>query len=84
MTVAPPVLSGLLWLGHQRNGRYSLRGVVHYLDKPIPRGKITAIIAGLIVWITVVSLALAPLDNLVFNCARHGRCGNDVVRHVAG
>jgi len=65
--VLAPVLFGLLWLGRKRNGRYSLRGVVHYLDKPISRGKITAIIAGLIVWMTVVSLALLPLDNLVFD-----------------
>jgi membrane protease YdiL (CAAX protease family) len=65
--VLAPVQFGLLWLGRQRNGRFSLRGVVHYLDKPIPRGKITAIIAGLIVWMTVVSLALTPLDSIVFD-----------------
>ncbi len=66
VVVLAPVQFGLLWLGRKRNGRFSLRAVVHYLDKPIPRGKITAIIAGLIVWMTVVSLALIPLDNLVF------------------
>jgi len=67
VVVLAPLLFGLLWLGRRRNGRLSLRGVVNYLDKPIPRGKITAIIAGLIVWMTVVSLALTPLDNLVFD-----------------
>jgi CAAX protease family protein len=67
VVVLAPVQFGLLWLGRRRNGRFSLRGVVHYLDKPIPRGKITAIIAGLIVWMTVVSLALTPLDSLVFD-----------------
>ncbi|MCP2328963.1 membrane protease YdiL (CAAX protease family) [Hamadaea flava] len=61
-----PVLFGLLWLGRRRNGRYSLQGVVGYLDKPIPRGKVTAMIAGLMVWMTVVSLALVPLDNVVY------------------
>jgi membrane protease YdiL (CAAX protease family) len=61
-----PLMAGLLWLGHQRNGRVSLRGVVAYLDRPIPRGRVTAMIAGLIVWMTVVSLALTPLDNIVF------------------
>ncbi|MFC7529348.1 CPBP family intramembrane glutamic endopeptidase [Actinoplanes sp. GCM10030250] len=65
--VLAPLLFGLLWLGRRRNGRLSLRGVVTYLDKPIPRGKITAIIAALIVWMTVASLALTPLDNLVFD-----------------
>ncbi|MEQ7010142.1 CPBP family intramembrane glutamic endopeptidase [Actinopolymorpha sp. B17G11] len=67
IVVLVPVQFGLLWLGSRRNGRFSLRGVVEYLDKPIPRGKITAIIAGLIVWMTVVALALTPLDNLVFD-----------------
>jgi membrane protease YdiL (CAAX protease family) len=67
VVVLAPILAGMLWLGHRRNGRTSLRGVVAYLDKPIPRGRITAIIAGLIVWMTVVSLALTPLDNVVYD-----------------
>ncbi|MEU4243304.1 CPBP family intramembrane glutamic endopeptidase [Actinoplanes sp. NPDC026619] len=65
--VLVPVLIGLLWLGRERNGRLSLRGVVAYREKPIPRGKIVALIAGLIVWMTVVSLALTPLDNVIFD-----------------
>jgi membrane protease YdiL (CAAX protease family) len=65
--VLAPVLFGLFWLGHKRNGRYSLSGVVAYLDGTISRGKIIAIIAGLIVWMTVVSIALIPLDNFIFN-----------------
>ncbi|WP_433789095.1 hypothetical protein [Actinoplanes sp. CA-252034] len=36
--VLAPILVGLLWLGVQRNGRISLRGVLAYLDRPIPRG----------------------------------------------
>ncbi|GAA3294130.1 CPBP family intramembrane metalloprotease [Dactylosporangium vinaceum] len=64
--VLAPLMAGLFWLGHQRNGRASLRGVVAYTDRPISRGRITALIAALIVWMTVVSLALTPLDNLVF------------------
>jgi membrane protease YdiL (CAAX protease family) len=67
VVVLVPVLGGLLWLGRRRNGRTSLRGVVAYLDKPVPRGRIIALIAGLIVWMTVVSLALTPLDNLVYD-----------------
>lgn len=64
--VLVPVLLGLLWLGRARNGRFSLRGVLHYVDRPIPRRRISWLIAGLIVWMTVVSLALTPLDNFVF------------------
>jgi len=66
VVVLVPVLFGLLLLGRARNGRLSLRGVLSYVDKPISRRKITWLIAGLIVWMTVVSLALTPLDNLVF------------------
>ncbi|NUR73385.1 MAG: CPBP family intramembrane metalloprotease [Hamadaea sp.] len=65
--VLVPVLFGLLWLGRRRNGRFSLRGVVGYADKPIPRRKVIGMMAGLLVWMTVVSLALTPLDNFVFD-----------------
>ncbi len=65
--ILAPVQFGLLWLGRKRTGRYTLRGVLSYRDKPISRGKIIALIAGLIVWMTVVSLSLIPLDNLVFD-----------------
>jgi membrane protease YdiL (CAAX protease family) len=67
VVVLVPVLGGMLWLGRRRNGRTSLRGVVAYLDKPVPRGRIIAIIAGLMVWMTVTSLALVPLDDLVYD-----------------
>ncbi|MEU8006344.1 CPBP family intramembrane glutamic endopeptidase [Catellatospora sp. NPDC049111] len=65
--VLGPLMFGLLWLGRKRTGRYTLRTVAHYRDKPISRGKIIALIAGLIVWMTVVSLSLVPLDNFVFD-----------------
>jgi membrane protease YdiL (CAAX protease family) len=61
-----PLQFGLLWLGRKRTGRYTLRGVLHYRDKPYSRGKITAIGIGFLVYMTVVALALIPLDNLVF------------------
>lgn len=64
--VLAPLQVCLLRLGHAVNGRLSIRGVVHYLDRPLSRGKALATIAGLIVWMTTVSLALTPLDNLVF------------------
>lgn len=66
LALAPFQLGLLLWLGRRLNGRFSLHGVVRYLDKPVPRGRLIAIVAGLILWFVVVSLALTPLDNLVF------------------
>lgn len=66
LALAPVQLGLLLWLGHRRNGRLSLRGVVSYLGRPIPRGKLVAMVAGLIVWFVVVSLALTVLDTAIY------------------
>ncbi|WP_433522621.1 lysostaphin resistance A-like protein [Nocardia pseudovaccinii] len=57
-----PVLVGLLWLGRMRNGHFSLRGVLHYTDKPVPRGKLVAMVIPLIVWMMVLSFALMPVN----------------------
>ncbi|WP_280182908.1 CPBP family intramembrane glutamic endopeptidase [Nocardia cyriacigeorgica] len=58
-----PILSGLLWLGRRRNGRVSLRGVLRYTGRPVPRAKLVAMIVALIAWMMVVGIALAPLNN---------------------
>ncbi|MFC9996938.1 CPBP family intramembrane glutamic endopeptidase [Nocardia sp. NPDC127526] len=58
-----PVLAGLLGLGRKLNGRFSLRGVLHYTDKPVPRGKLVAMTIPLIVWMMAVGFALAPVNN---------------------
>ncbi|UGT66642.1 CPBP family intramembrane metalloprotease [Nocardia gipuzkoensis] len=57
-----PILVGLLWLGHKRNGHISLRGVLHYTDKPVPRGKLVVMVIPLIVWMTVLSFATTPMN----------------------
>lgn len=58
-----PIWFGLLWLGKQKTGRYTMRGgVVHYRDKPFSRGKITLIGIGFLLYMFIVSLSLAPLD----------------------
>ncbi|WP_454199257.1 CPBP family intramembrane glutamic endopeptidase [Nocardia sp. Marseille-Q1738] len=58
-----PVLLGLLWLGLRRNGRFSMHGVLYYIGKPVPRGKLVAMVIGLIAWMMVLGFALAPLNN---------------------
>ncbi|MEV0648158.1 CPBP family intramembrane glutamic endopeptidase [Phytomonospora sp. NPDC050363] len=62
-----PLQLGLLWLGKQSTGKYSLRGALRYMDKPVPRGKLTGLIIFSLLWMTVVSLALLPLDNVVYD-----------------
>jgi uncharacterized protein len=66
LALVPFELGLLLWLGHHRHGRFSLREVVHYLGRPLSGGKLAARVAPLIVWFLVVSTALTPLDNLVY------------------
>ncbi|WP_433517889.1 lysostaphin resistance A-like protein [Nonomuraea sp. CA-143628] len=66
VALAPVQLGLLLWLGRRRNGRLSLRGVVGYLDKPMPRGKLVAIVAALIAQMVVLSFALIPVDNFIY------------------
>ncbi|MDA3644067.1 CPBP family intramembrane metalloprotease [Saccharopolyspora indica] len=65
VALVPFELGLLLWLGHRRNGRFSLRGVVHYRGRPISRGKLIAVVVPLIVWMLVVSTALIPLDDVI-------------------
>ncbi|MFD9964438.1 CPBP family intramembrane glutamic endopeptidase [Amycolatopsis sp. NPDC058986] len=67
LALAPFELGLLLWLGRRRNGRFSLRGVVHYLDKPLSRGKLVALVIPLIVWFLVVSFALMPMDSFFYD-----------------
>ncbi len=66
LALLPFELGLLLWLGRRRNGRFTLRGVVHYLDKPLSRGKLVAIVIPLIVWFLMVSFALTPMDNFFY------------------
>jgi uncharacterized protein len=65
--VLVPLQFGLLWLGRQRTGRYSLRGALHYLDKPVPRGRLIALVAVLIVWFVGFGFLVFPaLDAAVY------------------
>ncbi|UJB46195.1 CPBP family intramembrane metalloprotease [Streptomyces sp. A1-5] len=66
LALVPFELGLLLWLGRRRNGRFSLRGVVHYLDKPLPRRKLVTIVIPLILWFLVVSTVLMPMDNFFY------------------
>ncbi|GAA5105727.1 CPBP family intramembrane glutamic endopeptidase [Nocardia iowensis] len=58
-----PLLGGMLWLGRRRNGRYSLCGVLHYIDKPVPRGKLVAMVIPLIVWMFALGTVTAPIND---------------------
>ncbi|HEY3501956.1 MAG TPA: CPBP family intramembrane glutamic endopeptidase [Actinocatenispora sp.] len=69
VALVPFELGLLLWLGRRRNGRFSLRGVVHYLGRPLSRGRLAAIVVPLIVWMLGASIALTPLDTFFYELA---------------
>ncbi|WP_328401730.1 CPBP family intramembrane glutamic endopeptidase [Nocardia sp. NBC_00403] len=82
-----PILSGLLWLGRKHNGHISLRGVLHYTDKPLPRGNLVAMVIGLIVWMMVVGFALAPMNNFFkdfFTWLPYADTGGSVTAYLDG
>ncbi|MFI7104843.1 type II CAAX prenyl endopeptidase Rce1 family protein [Nonomuraea sp. NPDC050227] len=62
-----PLQLFLLWLGRKQTGRFTMKGVVRYRDKPLTRRTVMWLGGACLVWMTVVSLALTPLDNLVYD-----------------
>jgi uncharacterized protein len=66
LALVPTQLGMLLWLGFQRNKRFSLNGVVHFWNKPISWRKLSILVFPLIVWLIAVAIVLIPLDQLVY------------------
>lgn len=62
-----PIMLGLLWLGRQLNGHFSLHRVLHYTDRPVPRGKLMAMIIPLIVWMMVLSVVTEPINRFLLH-----------------
>lgn len=67
LALAPLELGLLLYLGWKKNGRFSLRGIVHYLDKPLKTGALIGYVTVLIIGLYVASVILTPVDSLVYN-----------------
>lgn len=67
LSLLPLELGLTLWLGLRINGRVSLRGIAHYLDRPVPRGRLVPIVIGLVLWMLVVSTLMAPIDSAVYD-----------------
>ncbi|MFI6387222.1 type II CAAX prenyl endopeptidase Rce1 family protein [Nonomuraea sp. NPDC050540] len=62
-----PLQLFLLWLGKKQTGRFTMKGVVRHHDRPLSRRKVFWLGAACLVWMTVVSLSLTPLDNIVYD-----------------
>ncbi|WP_157252081.1 CPBP family intramembrane glutamic endopeptidase [Nonomuraea typhae] len=64
--LAPVQLGLLAYLGWKRNGRLTFKGVVGYTGRPLRPGKLTALVAPLVVVVFVASVVIAPLDAVVY------------------
>jgi uncharacterized protein len=66
LALVPTELGLLLYLGWKKNGKLSLRGVVHYMDKPVKRGTLIGLVTALIIVLVIASAILTPVDALVY------------------
>ncbi|RJO75830.1 CPBP family intramembrane metalloprotease [Nocardia panacis] len=85
--VLAPILLGLLWLGRVRNGRFTLRGVLSYTEKPVPRGRLVVLVIGLLVWSIGVGFALAPVNHFfrkAFTWLPYANIGSSITASIDG
>lgn len=66
LALVPAELGFLLYLGWKKNGKLSLRGVVHYLEKPLKRPALIGYIIVLMIGLFTASILLTPLDSFVY------------------
>lgn len=67
VALAPVELGLLLYLGCKRNGKISLHGVVHYIEKPLKRSTLIGLVITLTIWVFIASALLTPVDSIVYN-----------------
>lgn len=65
-SLAPIELGLLFYLGWKKNGKLSLRGVVHYMDKPVKKLPLIELVTVLIIGLYAASIILTPVDNFVY------------------
>ncbi|WP_147138848.1 CPBP family intramembrane glutamic endopeptidase [Stackebrandtia albiflava] len=67
VVVLYPLLLGLMWLGRRQTGRFGLRGVLKYTDRPLSRGRVIAMGVPLLLWMLIVASAVTPpIDEFLF------------------
>lgn len=67
LALVPAELGLLLHLGWKQNGKLSLRGVVHYVEKPLNRGALIGYIIVLTIGLFIASIILTPVDSFIYN-----------------
>ncbi len=67
LALVPAELGLLLYLGWKKNGELSLRGVVHYTEKPLKTGALVGYIIALIIGLVIATALLTPVDTFVYN-----------------
>ena len=66
LALVPAELGLLLYLGWQQNGKLSLRGIVHYQEKPVKRGTLIGLVIALVIWLFIASAILTPVDSVLY------------------
>ncbi len=67
LALAPVELGPLLYLSWKKNGKLSLRGVVHYTEKPLKTGALVGYVVILIIGLVIATALLTPVDTFVYN-----------------
>src|SRR6266498_562378 len=67
LALAPVELGLLLYLSWKKNGKLSLRGVVHYTEKPLKTGALVGYVVILIIGLVIATALLTPVDTFVYN-----------------
>jgi len=67
LALAPVELGLLLYLSWKKNGKLSLRGVVHYTEKPLKTGALVGYVVILIIGLVSATALLTPVDTFVYN-----------------
>ncbi|APM39842.1 hypothetical protein BS101_14420 [Clostridium kluyveri] len=66
VALVPAELGLLLFLGWKKNGKLSLRGVVHYMEKPLKKGTLIRLIFVLIIGLFIAAILLNPVDSFIY------------------
>lgn len=67
LALVPAELGLLLYLGWKKNGKLSLHGVVHYMEKPVKRGALIGFVIALMIGLFIAAAILTPVDSFLYD-----------------
>ncbi len=67
LALVPAEFGLLLYLGWQKNGKLSLRGIVLYREKPVKRGSLIGLVIALMIGLFIAAAILSPVDSFLYD-----------------